>query len=63
MEITSETSVEDLVNEFDLSRANAKVTRDSFAIKKLLEIEKNHFKKHKNRVIPEKEFSELFEIK
>ena len=31
-------------------------------IKKLTEIERNHFKKYKNRRITDKEFSELFEL-
>lgn len=32
-------------------------------IKKLLGIEKNHYKKYKNRRISEKEFNELFDLK
>jgi len=31
-------------------------------IKKLIEIEKNHFKKYKTRKMSEKEFNELFEM-
>lgn len=31
-------------------------------IKKVIEIEKNHFKKYKNKKMTDKEFNELFEL-
>jgi len=37
-----------------------KLPKDQY-IKRLIEIEKNHFKKYKNRRMTDKEFNELFE--